>query len=91
MLELCIMVPVLMEKNLRQSLQRKGWGLRFLTSETLVLSQPSNGQTGPSGQRWATNHASAFSSVSNILTASMSVMPVRKDLPGPDCFILCPK
>ena len=27
MLELCIIVPVLMEKNLRQARQRKGWGL----------------------------------------------------------------
>ena len=77
MFELWSSVPVLTEKDLRHSFSRhrKGWGFRLATVAT--FREPQKGQATPLGQRCPTNHASAFSSVSNCLVASIKVMPFR--------------
>ena len=53
---------------------------RTLRAERLrqaLQDKRERGQVTPSGQRWATNHASAFSSVLNISATALSVRPLR--------------
>ena len=72
--------PFFTEKSDRQSLQRKGCGLRLVRCWMFLGSQRGHGI--PSGQRASTNHCSVNSGSENISAARTSEMPLRYALPG---------
>ena len=82
MREHSITEPCRTEKNFRQFLHRNGNGLQFAFAIVFELPHFGHFRSSGFGQRTPSNHLAAASSVGNICINSMSVIPLRSDLPG---------